>query len=147
MDGNLMLSGLYHALCRIMQLKGPSCHLGRWMFRSQEFNVFIRYKSGGKHADVDALSGCALPISGRGTTLSPKDVFALTLFDVFSFAREHLLDFQTAALIQHFDGSVRSPNRRFRRRLKHFGMQDGMLYRKNCSLDGACFPLFVPRQV
>lgn len=136
----------HHALCWLTSLKDPSGRLGRWALRLQEFDITVLYKSGRKHADADALSRCALPISDDAG-VSPDEISALISYDTRSFAAEQLHDPQVFKLMRHLDNTLPSSDRKFVRKSRHFVLRDGVLYRKNYASDGNRYLLVIPKHL
>lgn len=139
----------HHALCWLTTLKDPSGRLGRWVLSLQQFDYTIKYKSGRKHRDADALSRCPLP-----STLPPaKDIDttigALSLSPVsLPLLQEYQLeDPDFSAIIRHINGTAPSSDRKFQRKCKNFILLDATLYKRNFEPEGQRQLLAVPRNL
>lgn len=135
----------HHALCWLSTLKDPSGRLGRWVLRLQEFNFTVKYKSGRKHSDADALSRCPLPCDASNSPDVVNDVICpLTPVDFPSFCEAQLRDPWYTTLIRHLNGTQPSSNKMFLRKIEQFTLCDGVLYKRNYCPTGRRLLLAIP---
>ncbi|GFV72311.1 hypothetical protein TNCV_637731 [Trichonephila clavipes] len=109
-----------HSLCWLMNLKDPSGRLARWALRLQEHDFDVKYKTGKKHSDADALS--RNPVEEE--TETPDKFLAVTTS--MNLAMEQKKD-QDLAKLKLLSNSSKNEEFRF---------IDGILCRKNFDPDG-----------
>ncbi|GFX75308.1 transposon Tf2-6 polyprotein [Trichonephila clavipes] len=110
----------HHSLCWLMNLKDPSGRLARWALRLQEHDFDVKYKTGKKHSDADALS--RNPV--EEDTETPDKFLAVTTS--MNHAMEQKKD-QDLAKLKLLRNSSKNEEFRF---------IDGILCRKNFDPDG-----------
>ncbi|GFX09061.1 retrovirus-related Pol polyprotein from transposon 297 [Trichonephila clavipes] len=110
----------HHSLCWLMNLKDPSGRLARWALRLQEHDFDVKYKTGKKHSDADALS--RNPVEEETET---PDKF-LVVTTGMNLAMEQKKD-QDLAKLKLLSNSSKNAEFRF---------IDGILCRKNFDPDG-----------
>ncbi|GFT74491.1 transposon Tf2-6 polyprotein [Trichonephila clavipes] len=110
----------HHSLCWLMNLKDPSGRLARWALRLQEHDFDVKYKTGKKHSDADALS--RNPVEEETET---SDKF-LAVTTSMNLAMEQKKD-QDLAKLKLLSNSSKNEEFRF---------IDGILCRKNFDPDG-----------
>ncbi|GFT24405.1 transposon Tf2-8 polyprotein [Trichonephila clavipes] len=110
----------HHSLCWLMNLKDPSGRLARWALRLQEHDFDVKYKTGKKHSDADALS--RNPVEEE--TETPDKFLAVTTS--MNLAMEQKKD-QDLAKLKLLSNSSKNEEFRF---------IDGILCRKNFDPDG-----------
>ncbi|GFV22405.1 retrovirus-related Pol polyprotein from transposon 17.6 [Trichonephila clavipes] len=110
----------HHSLCWLMNLKDPSGRLARWALRLQEHDFDVKYKTGKKHSDADALS--RNPVEEETET---SDKF-LAVTTSMNLALEQKKD-QDLAKLKLLSNSSKNEEFRF---------IDGILCRKNFDPDG-----------
>ncbi|GFU92106.1 retrovirus-related Pol polyprotein from transposon 17.6 [Trichonephila clavipes] len=96
----------HHSLCWLMNLKDPSGRLARWAFRLQEHDFDVKYKTGKKHSDADALS--RNPVEEE--TETPDKFLAVTTS--MNLAMEQKKD-QDLAKLKLFSNSSKNEEFRF----------------------------------
>ena len=131
----------HHSLCWLVGLRDPSGRLARWALRLQEFDFEIRYKSGRHHADADCLSRLPLPTTACDADNFDDFLAAIddTAFpDLAAFRKEQRNDRSLDAL---FDSAAQPRGK------NGFVIQDGLLYKKNYTADGARLLLVVPKNL
>lgn len=123
----------HHSLCWLSTLKGPSGRLARWALKLQEFDMIVKYKSGKKHQDADALSRCPL---GDDLTGETKAVLSICAISVEECQNDHFIKSILDGLKTR-DTCQLSMN-------QNFTVKDGLLYKKNPSAVGSPWLLVVP---
>ncbi|GFW65423.1 hypothetical protein TNCV_4410311 [Trichonephila clavipes] len=120
----------HHSLCWLMNLKDPSGRLARWALRLQEHDFDVKYKTGKKHSDADALS--RNPVEGNGNT---RQILAVTTS--MNLAMEQKKD-QDLAKLKLLSNSSKNEEFRF---------IDGILCRKNFDPDGKLWLPVIPKHL
>lgn len=138
----------HHALCWLTSLKDPSGRLGRWVIRLQEFDITIKFKSGRKHSDADALSRCPLTELEQEQDPLPDDdmvypLCPLTSYDPAHIREEQLKDPQLSRLIHHLEGT-HTTTPKIANKSRNFLLDNGILYKQNYCPDGDPHLLAVP---
>ncbi|GFT93743.1 hypothetical protein TNCV_1693761 [Trichonephila clavipes] len=120
-----------HSLCWLMNLKDPSGRLARWALRLQELDFDVKYKTGKKHSDADALS--RNPVEEE--TETPDKFLAVTTS--MNLAMEQKKD-QDLAKLKLLSNSSKNEEFRF---------IDGILCRKNFDPDGKLWLPVIPKHL
>ncbi|GFX24802.1 retrovirus-related Pol polyprotein from transposon 17.6 [Trichonephila clavipes] len=121
----------HHSLCWLMNLKDPSGRLARWALRLQEHDFDVKYKTGKKHSDADALS--RNPVEEETET---SDKF-LAVTTSMNLALEQKKD-QDLAKLKLLSNSSKNEEFRF---------IDGILCRKNFDPDGKLWLPVIPKHL
>ncbi|GFS70624.1 hypothetical protein TNCV_520341 [Trichonephila clavipes] len=121
----------HHSLCWLMNLKDPSGKLARWALRLQEHDFDVKYKTGKKHSDADALS--RNPVEEETET---SDKF-LAVTTSMNLAMEQKKD-QDLAKLKLLSNSSKNEEFRF---------IDGILCRKNFDPDGKLWLPVIPKHL
>ncbi|GFX02860.1 hypothetical protein TNCV_4438421 [Trichonephila clavipes] len=121
----------HHSLCWLMNLKDPSGRLARWALRLQEHDFDVKYKTGKKHSDADALS--RNPVEEETET---SDKF-LAVTTSMNLAMEQKKD-QDLAKLKLLSNSSKTEEFRF---------IDGILCRKNFDPDGKLWLPVIPKHL
>ncbi|GFV09218.1 retrovirus-related Pol polyprotein from transposon 17.6 [Trichonephila clavipes] len=121
----------HHSLCWLMNLKDPSGRLARWALRLQEHDFDVKYKTGKKHSDADALS--RNPVEEE--TETPDKFLAVTTS--MNLAMEQKKD-QDLAKLKLLSNSSKNEEFRF---------IDGILCRKNFDPDGTLWLPVIPKHL
>ncbi|GFX27079.1 hypothetical protein TNCV_439851 [Trichonephila clavipes] len=121
----------HHSLCWLMNLKDPSGRLARWALRLQEHAFDVKYKTGKKHSDADALS--RNPVEEETET---SDKF-LAVTTSMNLAMEQKKD-QDLAKLKLLSNSSKNEEFRF---------IDGILCRKNFDPDGKLWLPVIPKHL
>ncbi|GFW25187.1 retrovirus-related Pol polyprotein from transposon 412 [Trichonephila clavipes] len=121
----------HHSLCWLMNLKDPSGRLARWALRLQEHDFDIKYKTGKKHSDADALS--RNPVEEE--TETPDKFLAVTTSMNLAMEQKKDKDLAKLKLL-----SNSSKNEEFR-------FIDGILCRKNFDPDGKLWLPVIPKHL
>ncbi|GFS81814.1 retrovirus-related Pol polyprotein from transposon 17.6 [Trichonephila clavipes] len=121
----------HHSLCWLMNLKDPSGRLARWALRLQEHHFDVKYKTGKKHSDADALS--RNPVEEE-TEISDKFLAVTTSMNLCG-GTEKDQDLEKLKLL-----SNSSKNEEFR-------FIDGILCRKNFDPDGKLWLPVIPKHL
>ncbi|GFX97925.1 retrovirus-related Pol polyprotein from transposon 17.6 [Trichonephila clavipes] len=121
----------HHSLCWLMNLKDPSGRLARWALRLQEHDFDVKYKTGKKHSDADALS--RNPVEEE-TETSDKILAVTTSMNL---AMEQKKD-QDLAKLNLLSNSSKNEEFRF---------IDGILCRKNFDPDGKLWLPVIPKHL
>ncbi|GFS54092.1 hypothetical protein TNCV_2526601 [Trichonephila clavipes] len=121
----------HHSLCWLMNLKDPSGRLARWALRLQEHDFDVKYKTGKKHSDADALS--RNPVEEE--TETPDNFLAVTTS--MNLAMEQKKD-QDLAKLKLLSNSSKNEEFRF---------IDGILCRKNFDPDGKLWLPVIPKHL
>ncbi|GFV52778.1 transposon Ty3-I Gag-Pol polyprotein [Trichonephila clavipes] len=114
-----------------MNLKDPSGRLARWALRLQEHDFDVKYKTGKKHSDADALS--RNPVEEE--TETPDKFLAVTTS--MNLAMEQKKD-QDLAKLKLLSNSSKNEEFRF---------IDGILCRKNFNPDGKLWLPVIPKHL
>ncbi|GFW10317.1 transposon Ty3-I Gag-Pol polyprotein [Trichonephila clavipes] len=114
-----------------MNLKDPSGRLARWVLRLQEHDFDVKYKTGKKHSDADALS--RNPVEEE--TETPDKFLAVTTS--MNLAMEQKKD-QDLAKLKLLSNSSKNEEFRF---------IDGILCRKNFDPDGKLWLPVIPKHL
>ncbi|GFY05589.1 transposon Tf2-11 polyprotein [Trichonephila clavipes] len=114
-----------------MNLKDPSGRLARWALRLQEHDFDVKYKTGKKHSDADALS--RNPVEEETET---SDKF-LAVTTSMNLAMEQKKD-QDLAKLKLLSNSSKNEEFRF---------IDGILCRKNFDPDGKLWLPVIPKHL
>lgn len=136
----------HHALGWLSSLKDLTGRLGRWTLALQGYNYTVVYKSGRKHTDADGLPRC--PLDEPDERLKNMD----DVFDVSAVNYEHITLEQSKdpwikEIIEHLNKPTHFLNKKLRKQLQHFSLQDGVPYRHNFSPEGNRWLVIVPRQI
>ncbi|GFX68500.1 transposon Tf2-9 polyprotein [Trichonephila clavipes] len=121
----------HHSLCWLMNLKDPSGRLARWALRLQEHDFDVKYKTGKKHSDADALS--RNPVEEE-TETSDKFLAVTTSMNL-AVEQKKDQDLEKLKLL-----SNSSKNEEFR-------FIDGILCRKNFDPDGKLWLPVIPKHL
>ncbi|GFS68723.1 transposon Tf2-6 polyprotein [Trichonephila clavipes] len=121
----------HHSLGWLMNLKNPSGRLARWALRLQEHDFDVKYKTGKKHSDADALS--RNPVEEE--TETPDKFLAVTTS--MNLAMEQKKD-QDLAKLKLLSNSSKNEEFRF---------IDGILCRKNFDPDGKLWLPVIPKHL
>ncbi|GFU24819.1 hypothetical protein TNCV_2428131 [Trichonephila clavipes] len=121
----------HHSLCWLMNLKDPSGRLARWALRLQEHDFDVKYKTGKKHSDADALS--RNPVEEE--TETPDKFLAVTTSMNLAMEQKKDQDLPKLKLL-----SNSSKNEEFR-------FIDGILCRKNFDPDGKLWLPVIPKHL
>ncbi|GFT01269.1 retrovirus-related Pol polyprotein from transposon 17.6 [Trichonephila clavipes] len=121
----------HHSLCWLMNLKDPSGRLARWALRLQEHDFDVKYKTGKKHSDADALS--RNPVEEETET---SDKF-LAVTTSMNLAMEQKKD-QDLAKLKLLSNSSKNEEFRF---------IDGILCKKNFDPDGKLWLPVIPKHL
>ncbi|GFU02242.1 hypothetical protein TNCV_2466171 [Trichonephila clavipes] len=121
----------HHSLCWLMNLKDPSGRLARWALRLQEHDFDVKYKTGKKHSDADAL--LRNPVEEETET---SDKF-LAVTTSMNLAMEQKKD-QDLAKLKLLSNSSKNEEFRF---------IDGILCRKNFDPDGKLWLPVIPKHL
>ncbi|GFV00276.1 retrovirus-related Pol polyprotein from transposon 412 [Trichonephila clavipes] len=121
----------HHSLCWLMNLKDPSGRLARWALRLQEHDFDVKYKTGKKHSDADALS--RNPVEEE--TETPDKFLAVTTS--MNLAMEQKKD-QDLAKLKLLSNSSKNEEFRF---------IDGILCRKNFDPEGKLWLPVIPKHL
>ncbi|GFV58069.1 hypothetical protein TNCV_2108971 [Trichonephila clavipes] len=121
----------HHSLCWLVNLKDPSGRLARWALRLQEHDFDVKYKTGKKHSDADALS--RNPVEEE--TETPDKFVAVTTG--MNLAMEQKKD-QDLAKLKLLSNSSKNEEFRF---------IDGILCRKNFDPDGKLWLPVIPKHL
>ncbi|GFT15958.1 hypothetical protein TNCV_3315231 [Trichonephila clavipes] len=121
----------HHSLCWLMNLKDPSGRLARWALRLKEHDFDVKYKTGKKHSDADALS--RNPVEEE--TETPDKFLAVTTS--VNLAMEQKKD-QDLAKLKLLSNSSKNEEFRF---------IDGILCRKNFDPDGKLWLPVIPKHL
>ncbi|GFU16812.1 hypothetical protein TNCV_923151 [Trichonephila clavipes] len=120
----------HHSLCWLMNLKDPSGRLARWALRLQEHDFDVKYKTGKKHSDADALS--RNPVEEETET---SDKFFHDEYEPCDGTEKKDQDLAKLKLL-----SNSSKNEEFR-------FIDGILCRKNFDPDGKLWLPVIPKHL
>ncbi|GFS77569.1 hypothetical protein TNCV_321161 [Trichonephila clavipes] len=121
----------HHSLCWLMNLKDPSGRLARWALRLQEHDFDVKYKTGKKHSDADALS--RNPVEEETET---SDKF-LAVTTSMNLAMEQKKD-QDLVKLKLLSNSSK---------IEEFRFIDGILCRKNFDPDGKLWLPVIPKHL
>lgn len=127
----------HHSLCWLVGLRDPSGRLARWALRLQEYDFSVSYKSGRRHTDADCLSRLPVPAPPCDDDHFDDCLASLsTAIPTASNLKEEQL--KDSSLKTMFDAAQRAQPS------CPFVVRDGLLFKRNYSVDGARFLLVVP---